>query len=53
MSLGAVLLLALPAMLAAPFAARLARRLPQLLLTRLFAFCLFAISARVVFRAIG
>lgn len=50
-SLPGLLLLAVPAMLVAPAAARLSRRLPQRLLARGFALCLFAIAARVVWRA--
>lgn len=46
-------LLAVPAMLVAPAAARLSRRLPQRLLARGFALCLFAIAVRVVWRAWG
>jgi len=46
-------LLALPAILVAPLAARLARRLPVPMLRRLFALCLFAIGLRVVWRMAG
>jgi uncharacterized membrane protein YfcA len=52
-SLLALALLAAPAMLVAPFAARLAGRLPLALLRRLFAACLLAIAARLVLRALG
>ncbi len=50
-SLSAALLLALPATIVAPFAARLSGRLPVPLLRRTFAACLFAIAARVLWRA--
>lgn len=52
-SLGATALLAAPAMLVAPAAARLAGRLPLPLLRRLFALCLLAIAARVLWRVAG
>ncbi len=52
-SLPGLVLLAAPAMLVAPAAARLSRRLPQRQLARGFALCLYAISARVAWRAIG
>ncbi len=51
-SLTGLLLLALPAMLVAPWAARLSRRLPQRLLAFGFALCLFGIAGRVVWRAV-
>lgn len=50
-SLSAATLLALPAIVVAPLAARLSARLPNLLLRRLFAICLFLIAARVLWRA--
>lgn len=50
-SLGATALLAVPAMLAAPVAARLAGRMSSGLLGIIFALCLFAIAARLLFRA--
>lgn len=46
-------LLVVPALLAAPPAAGLARRLPVPLLRRLFAVCLLAIAARMVMRLAG
>jgi uncharacterized membrane protein YfcA len=46
-------LLSLPAIAAAPPAARLALRVPVPLLRRLFALCLFAIAARLCWRLIG
>jgi uncharacterized membrane protein YfcA len=52
-SLSGLLLLAGPAMLVAPWAARLSRRLPQRLLAGGFALCLFAIAGRLVWRALG
>lgn len=48
-----LLLLAAPAMLVAPVAARLSRRLPQRALAWGFALCLYAIAARVAWRAFG
>ncbi|WP_198368653.1 sulfite exporter TauE/SafE family protein [Roseomonas rosulenta] len=50
-SLSAAILLALPAIVVAPFAARLSSRLPVPLLRRVFAACLFAIALRVLWRA--
>jgi uncharacterized membrane protein YfcA len=50
-SVGATTLLAVPAMLAAPAAARLAGRMSPRLLGIIFALCLFAIAARLVYRA--
>ena len=52
-SLSALVLLALPAALTAPAAARLGGRLPVLVLERCFALCLFAISARLAYRAVA
>jgi len=52
-SLLALALLAGPAMLVAPFAARLAARLPVAVMRRIFAACLLAIAARLVARALG
>jgi len=52
-SLPGLLLLAGPAMLVAPAAARLSRRMPQRLLASGFALCLFLISGRLVWRAVG
>jgi len=49
-ALGATVLLAGPAMLVAPFAARLSARLPVGLLRRVFALCLFGIALRLVAR---
>ena len=51
-SLPGLLLLAGPAMLVAPGAARLSRRLPQRVLAAGFAVCLFGIAGRLVWRAI-
>jgi uncharacterized membrane protein YfcA len=51
-SLPGLLLLAGPAMLVAPGAARLSRRLPQRLLAGGFALCLFGIAGRLVWRAV-
>lgn len=45
-----LLLLTLPALLVAPWAARLTPRLPVPLLRRLFALCLLAIAARMAMR---
>lgn len=50
-SLVGLLLLAGPAMLVAPGAARLSRRLPQPVLAAGFALCLFGIAGRLVWRA--
>jgi uncharacterized protein len=52
-SLPGLLLLAAPAMLVAPGAARLSRRLPQRLLAAGFALCLFGIAGRLVWRVVG
>lgn len=52
-SLPGLVLLAVPAMLVAPAAARLSRRLPQRALRWGFALCLYAIAARVAWRAFG
>lgn len=52
-SLPGLVLLAAPAMLVAPAAARLSSRLPQRALRWSFALCLYAIAARVGWRAIG
>lgn len=51
-SLAGLVLLAAPAMLVAPRAARLSRRLPQHLLAWGFALCLFGIAGRLVWRAV-
>jgi uncharacterized membrane protein YfcA len=51
-SLPGLLLLAGPAMLVAPWAARLSRRLPQRVLAWGFGLCLFAIAGRLVWRAV-
>jgi len=51
-SVTATVLLAVPAMLAAPAAARLAGRLSQRLLATIFALCLFAIAARLLYRVL-
>jgi len=51
-SFAGLLLLAAPAMLVAPWAARLSRRLPQRLLAWGFALCLAAIAGRLVWRAL-
>lgn len=48
-----LLLLAVPAMLVAPPAARLSARLPVAVLRRLFGLVLFAIAARLIARALG
>ncbi len=50
-SLSAAALLAVPAILVAPLAARLSTRVPVPLLRRLFALCLFAIAARALWWA--
>lgn len=50
-NLPALFLLAGPAMLVAPGAARLSRRLPQRVLAWGFALCLFGIAGRLVWRA--
>lgn len=47
-----LLALTLPALWVAPWAARLAPRLPVRLLRRIFAFCLLAIAARMAWRLI-
>jgi uncharacterized membrane protein YfcA len=52
-SLPGLILLAVPAMLVAPAAARLSRRLPQRALRWGFALCLYAIAVRVAWRAVG
>lgn len=52
-SLPGLAVLAAPAMLVAPAAARLSRRLPQRALRWGFALCLYAIAARVAWRAFG
>lgn len=52
-SLAGLLLLAGPAMLVAPGAARLSHRLPQRLLGWGFALCLFGIAGRLAWRAFG
>ncbi|MBS7792477.1 sulfite exporter TauE/SafE family protein [Roseococcus sp. SDR] len=52
-SLPGLILLAAPAMLVAPAAARLSRRLPQRALRWGFALCLYGIAARVAWRALG
>ncbi|WP_431303007.1 sulfite exporter TauE/SafE family protein [Sediminicoccus sp. BL-A-41-H5] len=51
-SLPGLVLLAAPAMLVAPAAARLSRRLPQRALAWGFGLCLYAIAARVAWRAL-
>lgn len=50
-SLSVATLLALPATVVAPFAARLSSRLPVLFLRRVFAACLFAIALRILWHA--
>jgi uncharacterized membrane protein YfcA len=50
-SISAAIMLALPATVVAPFAARLSSRVPVPLLRRVFAACLFAIALRVLWRA--
>jgi uncharacterized membrane protein YfcA len=52
-SLIGMALLSVPAMVVAPSAARLAARLPVALLRRLFALCLFAIAARLLWRLLS
>jgi uncharacterized membrane protein YfcA len=52
-SLPGLVLLAAPAMLVAPAAAGLSRRLPQRVLAWGFALCLYAIAARVAWRALA
>ncbi|WPB86512.1 sulfite exporter TauE/SafE family protein [Sediminicoccus rosea] len=52
-SLPGLVLLAAPAMLVAPAAARLSRRLPQRALAWVFGLCLYAIAARVAWRALA
>jgi uncharacterized membrane protein YfcA len=46
-------LLAVPAMLVAPAAARLAPRVPVAVLRRMFGLCMLAIAARLVLRLAG
>jgi uncharacterized membrane protein YfcA len=48
-----LLLLTVPALAVAPWAARLSARLPVALLRRLFALVLLAIAARLVLRLLG
>ncbi len=52
-SLAGLLLLAAPAMLVAPSAARLSHRLPPRVLAWGFALCLFGIAGRLLWRAFG
>jgi uncharacterized membrane protein YfcA len=52
-SLGALVFMAIPAMLVAPAAARLTGRLPVAALRRIFAVCLIGIALRMAARALG